>query len=362
MDINAKMEELRRIVDFDSEDAQAIIEEEMSRLLLQKEAKRRLAEATNKYDVPEFRVIDTVPDRKPWRIEGLISTGSYVMISAQKKAGKTTLGLNLIRSLINGGMFLGKFRTFGQSKVGLVDFEMSDYHLADWLRKSGLLGDDRLVTMPLRGRAKSLGILDDDRREKFVHQLQDNAVDVLIIDPLGPLLRAYGIDENDNTMVGQVIDLINEVAQDAGLSELIIMHHHGKDDNLGARGASVLGDTPTSLWSLKKDDRTGLRSLSIVGREGDDMSFRMAFDPDTKTLTHLEGDENWTPPDNEKALLDVLAAATGPLSVRDAHERAKGFGYTANREKCGQDLKDLREDGKVQAIGEGTHRKWKLPA
>ena len=222
----------------------------------QKEAKRRLAEATNKYDVPEFKVIDTVPDRNPWRIEGLISTGAYVMISAQKKAGKTTLGLNLVRALINGGMFLGKFRTFGQSKVGLVDLGSLEFHLADWLRKCGLLGDDRLVTMPLRGRAKSLGILDEDRREQFVHQLQDNAVDVLIIDPLGPLLRAYGIDEKDNTLVGQVVDLINEATQDAGVSELIIMHHHGKDDSLGARGASVLGNTPTSLWSLRRT--TGL--------------------------------------------------------------------------------------------------------
>ena len=332
----------------------------MARQLLQKEAKRRLAEATNKYEVPEFKVIDTVPDRNPWRIEGLISTGAYVMISAQKKAGKTTLGLNLVRALINGGMFLGKFRTFGQSKVGLVDFEMSEFHLADWLRKSGLLGDDRLVTMPLRGRAKSLGILDEDRREQFVHQLQDNAVDVLIIDPLGPLLRAYGIDEKDNTLVGQVVDLINEAAQDAGVSELIIMHHHGKDDSLGARGASVLGDTPTSLWSLKKDDRTGLRSLSIVGREGDDMSFRVAFDPDTKTLKHMEGNDLWTPPDNAKALLDVLAATMEPLSARDVHERARGFGYTSNREKCGQDLQELLEGGRVKATGQGTHRKWSL--
>ena len=297
-------EEIKTLVDFDDEENSEIIRDEMRRELLRSEAKRRLAEATNKYDIPKFQVIATVPDRKPWRIEGLVSTGAYVMISAQKKTGKTTLCLNLIRALINGTPFLGKFRTFGHAKVGLVDFEMSEFHLGDWLRKSGLLGDDRLMVMPLRGQAKALGILDEDRREKFVHELQDNAIDVLIIDPLGPLARSYGIEENDNTRMGQLVDLINEAAQDAGVSELIIVHHHGKEDSLGARGASVLGDTPTSLWSLKKDDRTGLRSLSIVGREGDDMSFRIAFDPDTKTLTHMDGNEQWMPPDNEKALLD----------------------------------------------------------
>jgi AAA domain len=351
-------EDINEIVDLNHVETRQRIEQRVADLLIEKEAKRRLAEASNKYDVPTFRVIDSIPDRPKWRIEDLISTGAYVMIAAQKKVGKTTLVLNLINALISGGMFLGKFRTFGQSKVGLVDFEMSEYHLADWLKKSGLLGDDRLVVMPLRGQAKALGILDDDRREKFIQQLQDHAVDVLIIDPLGPLLRSYGIDENDNTMVGQVIDLISEVAVEAGVSEVIVVHHHGKDDDKGARGASVLGDTPTSTWSLKKDDRTKLRSISIIGREGDDMSFRLAFDADTKALTHLEGDDHWSPPDNIKAILDALEAATEPLSGRELWERAKLMQYSSNREACMEDLKELRDQDRIKSIGQGTHCKW----
>jgi hypothetical protein len=324
------------------------------------EAKRRLAEATNPYEVPVFRTITEVPDRPKWRIEDLISTGSYVLISAQKKSGKTTLGLNLIRALINGEPFLGEFRVHGQAKVALIDLEMSDYHLASWMNDVGLLGDERLVTMGLRGQAKALGIFDDIRREQVIQQLQDHAVDVLIIDPLGPLLRAYGMDENSNTEVGQAIDMIYQMAQDAGVSELIIMHHHGKDDGLGARGASVLMDTPVALWQLKRDDRTGLAALSTEGRDGS-LIRRLEFNERTRTLTAMVTGDTYVPPTNGQALLDTLTAATEPLSIRDVWERARGFGYTSNREKCSEDLQELLDRGQIKSEGAGNRKKWSVP-
>jgi hypothetical protein len=323
------------------------------------EAKRRLAEASNPYDVPEFKVISEIPDRPKWRIEDLISTGSYVLISAQKKSGKTTLGLNLIRSLINGDMFLGEFRVHGRAKVALIDLEMSDYHLASWMKDVGLLGNDQLVTMALRGQAKALGLFDDDRREKIVHQLQGNAVDVLIIDPLGPLLRAYGIDENSNTEVGQAIDTIYQMAQDAGVSELIIMHHHGKDDGLGARGASVLMDTPVALWQLKRDDRNGLATLSTEGRDGS-LTRRLEFNERTRSLTAMSAGDVYVPPDNRKAILDALRASTEPLSGNELWKRAKLMGYQSNREKSLEDLRELEDQGEITNVGAGKLPKWTL--
>lgn len=339
---------------------EADIELKIEELRVLQEAKRRLAEATNPYDVPEFKVISKIPDRPQWRIEDLISTGSYVLISAQKKAGKTTLGLNLIRSLISGELFLGEFRVHGKATVGLIDLEMSDYHLASWMKDVGLLGNPNLVTMALRGQAKALGLFDDDRRENIVQQLQDLGVYVLIIDPLGPLLRAYGIDENSNTEVGQAVDLIYQMSQDAGVSELIIMHQHGKDDSIGARGASVLMDTPVALWQLKRDDRAGgLATLSTEGRDGS-LIRRLDFNDHTRTLTAMSAGDVYVPKTNEQAILDALKAATMPLSGRDLWERAKVMGYTSNREKAMEDFAELANRQLIKASGNGNRKVWTL--
>ena len=55
-----------------------------------------------------------------------------------------------------------------------------------------------------------------------------------------------------------------------------------------------------------------------------------------------------------------LAAAAGPLSGREVWERARGFGYSSNREKAMEDLQELHTMEKIKATGQGTHRKWSV--
>ncbi len=335
------------------------IQLEVEKLLVQREARRRLAEATNLYELPEFKTITEVPARPRWRVEGMLPAGGYVLISAQKKAGKTTIGLNLIRALIDGTEFLGEFRTFGRARVALIDFEMSDFQLAQWIKDAGLLGNTNLQVMRLRGQAKALGLLDDDRREKIAQQLTDFGADVLIIDPLGPLLRALGVDENSNSEVGRVVDSLLALKEEAGISELVGLHHHGKDNDLGARGASVLADTPDALWQLKRDDRSGLASLTAYGRDVD-AKRSLLFNPDTRALTTMRFDDVYIKPDNTTALLDALRDADGPLSSREVWNRARDAGYSSKQDKATGDLRELEARGDVINTGKEDRPKWAL--
>src|SRR5262245_26622617 len=86
---------------------EAIVQARLKWLRNDREAKRRLeAEATPPLVLPPLM---TLKDRLAlpvsetrWRIEGWLPVDARVMLSAQYKAGKTTLVTNLIRSLVDG--------------------------------------------------------------------------------------------------------------------------------------------------------------------------------------------------------------------------------------------------------------------
>ena len=52
-----------------------------------------------------------------YRVTGLWPTGGRVVLSAQHKAGKTRLTGNLIRSLVDGDLFLGAFTVAPAERV-----------------------------------------------------------------------------------------------------------------------------------------------------------------------------------------------------------------------------------------------------
>ena len=305
-------------IDLTSEFARELIGDELLRLMCMKEAKRLFLAQGSPTTKPRFEVITEVPPGPTWLVQDLIPAEGSVLISAQKKTGKTTMVLNIIKALISGQMFLGEFRTFRKSVVGLVDLEMSPNKLAEWQRDSGLLGNDMVRTMRLRGEARSFDVRDEDRLNELAGEIRDQGIKVLIIDPLGPLLRAYGVPENDNTEVGIVLAALDTMRIRAGADVLIVIHHNGKEDDKGPRGGSVLGDMPDVLWELKKNKSTGLRTLTAEGRDvPEDFVRRLDYDGQTRVPTTLAADETYVPPTNEEAILSVLRAAAEPLSGQE---------------------------------------------
>ena len=268
--------------------------------------------------------------------------------------------LNLIRALTRGGMFLGEFKAHDRSRVALFDMEMDVKQHRRWLDSAGLLHESKLYTENLRGEARTMGLFDDAREEELVQSLIDNGIDVMIIDPIGPLLRAYGVDENSNSEVGRVIDQILAIKQAANVPGLIINHHQGKDGNLGARGASVLEDTPDAIWKLTKDERSGMTTVSAFGRDVDETR-GLSYDPETHVLTTVSSRFAYINPDNTKVLLDALSDADEPISGNALFKIVKPLGYSSKLEKINDDLRELEDRGKVTNTGSDKRPLWRLP-
>lgn len=235
-----------------------------------------------------------IPGAK-YRIEGLWPSKGKVLLTAPYKAGKTTLVGNLVRCLVDGDPFLGRpvFELGDQPggfdvtpladgrRVALLDFEMTDLALQEWLRDQEIRNPDRALVQLMRGQGWDPR--DDVVRARWARVLREADVEILIIDPIAPVLHGLGIDENSNTEVGGLLTALDKLAAEAGVTEMLISHHTGHAGER-ARGAATFLGWPNAFWEMTVDEgRDGLRrGLSARGRDVDLAAAELLMDGSTR--------------------------------------------------------------------------------
>ena len=342
------------------DELKADIEEAVHKLHVQDEARRLYSAASARIEPVALSNRWPRPEGVEYLITGLAPADGYILIPAERKAGKSTLVLNIIRALITvREPFLGEFRVHGRPNVAYFDMEMGWDRVSRWFDKAGLERGGKLYAESLRGRARAFDVLDDKVRGDLAMQMSDNGIGVLFTDPLGPLLRSYNVDERDNTGVGRVIDAFLALKEEAGIHALFTTHHKGKDLSRGSRGASVLEDTPDAIWHLDKDDRSGMRTLRAYGRDVDEVQ-ELEFDRDTLSLTAIGEGQVFVTPENKAALIAAVESGNG-LSSRQVWEIARKHGYTSRQNDVTNDLFSLERHGLVSFTGPERRPKWRRP-
>lgn len=260
-----------------------------------REARRRLdAEAYEAVVLPPFDSLRarlarpvTVPR---WRVDGMQPRNSRVMLAAQFKAGKTTLRDNYVRALLDGDLFLGRYEVdqITTGTVAVLDVEMSEHQLDAWLRAQRIHNDDRLIVVPIRGRASLFNPLDEHNRGLWAARLRELRVEVLVLDCLRPVMDAIGLDEHSEA--GTFLVAFDALLADAGVSEAVVVHHMGHSGER-ARGDSRLRDWPDVEWRLVRRDEnpSSARFLTAYGRDVDQPESELLYDPLTRHLTISEG-------------------------------------------------------------------------
>lgn len=208
-----------------------------------------------------------------YRVDTLWNEGGQVLLYAAAKAGKSTFMHNLVESLTNGRAFLDMYDVERvQGRVTLIDFELSPDRLREELAHYDL-DHDRFNIVPMRHMgAGQFDPMDDANRAQWAAMLREANTEVLIIDCLGPVVRATGRDPN--TEGGHMLDAIILLCAEAGIkSHLVVDHASSKSyagDN-GARGDSTKMDIPDHLWHLRKhgDGDNAKFTVDITGRAED---------------------------------------------------------------------------------------------
>jgi hypothetical protein len=234
-----------------------------------------------------------VPDEDvAYRMDSLWPTGGRVVLSAQHKAGKTTMIGNVIRSLVDGDDFLGTFHTQTAHRVVLIDNELDERMLRSWLRDQGVINTFDVDLLPLRGRVSTFNILDPATRARWAEHIK--SADTLIFDCLRPALDALGLSEDKDA--GRFLEAFDELTTLAGIPESMIVHHMGHNGER-SRGDSRIQDWPDALWTLVKDkdpdDGTPQsevsRYFSAYGRDVDFAQSLLGFDLPTRRLSIVGG-------------------------------------------------------------------------
>jgi hypothetical protein len=248
---------------------------------------------------------------------------SRIILSAQYKAGKTTVVGNLIRSLVDGDPFLGRFPVNTTARVVLVDDELSENMLRRWLREQGIAATTGVAdVVSLRGRVSTFDLLDDRCRQLWATRLADVGCEYLVLDCLRAVLDALGLDENRDA--GRFLSAFDALLADAGITDTLLVHHMGHG-NERARGDSRLQDWPDAIWRVvrENDDPASSRYFTAFGRDVAVPEGRLGYDPATRRLTYAPGSRTDAKTEAAlRAVVELLAGERGEGLSGAAVERA----------------------------------------
>jgi hypothetical protein len=290
-----------------------------------------------------------------YRVDGLWPAEGRVLLAAAAKSGKTTLvAANLLPSLVDGRQFLGRHEAQPVTgTVVLLNMEVGENTLRRWLRDARVENRHKVVVANLRGKAAALTLATDKGRQRLADWLRAQRAEVVILDPLAPVLASLGLDENSNADVATFFSWWSEALSLAGVRDDVVVHHTGHAGQR-SRGASRLLDEPDAVWTLSReaDEETGefvaldpVRYLAAYGRDVEMPPEALAFDRATKSLTLTgKGKEEVK---GDKKVAAVLAAFTsGPMS-KAAIKKAIG----GNSRATSHLINDLVDNGVLEPMG-----------
>ncbi len=298
----------------------------------------------------------TPPDTA-WLVEELMPMHGSLGLFAERKAGKTTTVVELVRAVLAGGGFLGRFATHlpAGARVALLDTEMTPAMLLHEYTKVGTDADSlsRIDLHPLRGRSRLLDLRDETTRARWRELIAPESV--IVVDCLYTVLAAAQVDES-SAQVSDIIDGIKALAVECAAAGLVIVHHLGKDPTKGARGHSSIEGSVDTLATIRLDGPPAAdtpRLFSATGRldvdvpaalltRGEDNRLSLSSSSPkadkAKALAHRDDDITWSLISNHPGLsvrsLELLPEETRKLSrssLRRSHTRLASLGYVINK-------------------------------
>lgn len=350
----------------ESEDYQERLSEEIIRQFVRKNAGDYLREMEVKeswsppLDESDFSLIlqSDIPELK-YAIDSVLPENGNAILFAQFKSGKTTFILEVLRALIDGEPFLGRFAVNTTGNVALWNYELDAAMMVSWLKDTELQHPERLRLQNLRGKRVPL----DTKygQEWTIDWLRRNEVRTWIIDPAVRAMIGWG-DENDNGAVTLFTDKLDEIKEKAGVHELIVAHHTGRAEQVigeeRARGATRWDDWPDSRWILTKMTGSETRFIRMTGRGEDFPERALSYDPQRRRVALVGGGDPLASADrrtaaDESLKAQILAHVTENPGLTQ-NKVMQGLGITS-QSKAGPAFSALKSERKIHTL-DGPNR------
>ncbi len=298
----------RHDADVQAEAQRLRVREQAAQIVRQERASALGAHMPRPVPLPEFLAVADEP--AAYRVAGLWPVGGRVVLAAQYKAGKTTLRDNVVRCLVDGLPFLGRYDVEPfDGNVVLIDNELDPRMLRRWLREQGVVAQDRVAVVPLRGRVATFDLLDPTVRSQWAQMLRAQRAAVVVLDCLRPVLDALGLSEDKDA--GRFLVAFDALLAESGASEALVVHHMGHAGER-SRGDTRLRDWPDVEWRLVRERRedgeqeaNARRYFTAYGRDVEQPEGLVEYDSATRHLSLTGGSRRDTAAD--QLVPDVLA-------------------------------------------------------
>lgn len=239
------------------------------------------------------------PPAPEWIVDGLVHYGGSALLTGKYKSGKSTLMLNLIAALTTGSVFLGQFGVSKPKRVAYIDMELGRGMAWRWLKDIPNIDTSKLLYIPRVGQGNQLNMRSETLRANMARMLIENEVDVLIIDPLSPIMSALGVDENSADVVRPLLDSFDMLKTEANLEAIVVSHHTGHQDPSRARGSTAFMDWASSFMSVVRqgEEFDSPRTFRASGRDVAVNTAELMFESHHRKLV-LSGSGLYVPDSN----------------------------------------------------------------
>jgi hypothetical protein len=309
------------------------IEKRLDLLRVNHEANKRLvSEVTRQrtFELPdkgwtadEFLSEDESPPEPV--IKGLHYRGNNTLLVAQYKTGKTTLEINLARSLVDGVPFLGQFDTYmPYGKVAIFNYEMDRKQFRHWLNETEIENTDRILPLNLRGWY--LPFWEDKVMNELAEYLLSEQVGFIIMDPAARAWRGLIENEGDNIQLSEFFGAIDELKRLADVSNLLLAVHTPRDAEASgrARGGGEIEAWPDGNWYLSKLRGSTTRALRAEGRDIELEETALSFEESTRELRAVGTPEDKKFEEGVEMAINVLEAARHFDSTKEYADSMQG--------------------------------------
>jgi hypothetical protein len=255
-----------------------------------------------------------------WIVEDVIQRGANGFICAAPKIGKSWVALDMGISLALGLPWMG-FDVPRRTKVALVSRE-DNPALTRWRMRRLIAGkasypEELAEHLYVNSRESQKMMMLDNSLElaDLITDLKHRGTEFLILDVFNVL---HAADENDNTAMRQVLNLVTEIQNEVGCSICIV--HHWNKSNQGSiteklRGASAIAGWAEWVIGISlKDPVQRVRRMEFdlkVASAPEPLNFQIDHDT-VSDLVKLKRLEDFLPTEARNAIDIVRGSAGNP--------------------------------------------------
>lgn len=283
-------------------------------------AQRSADPAAKLYHVSELADLPEVE----WVVPGWIELGGLHMLYGPSEAGKSFVAVDLVCSLAAGVQWLGK--EVGPAPTLYVAAEGSRgcySRVVAWCA-------DREVDLaepPAYMRLGPVDLTDGGEVDHLTRQIKEVGAALVVLDTLA--LCTPGVPENDNASMGQVVTSLKRISAKTGAAVLVV-HHTGKDERKGSRGASALFAAMEGVLELEAGPPPTLRNRKQRNAEsGEAVTARLDSVPGSLVV-------RWTPVSelDQELVSDILTTL--------GKEEGEGLSQKVIEERVGGNRRKVR--------------------